>query len=439
MDLVLRGGRVFGGAHAASAASAARAAGAGHDVAADVRVVDGRIAEIGAGLRGDRELRVDDLWIVPGLVDLRAHLREPGAEHKEDLTSGSRAAAAGGFTTVCALPDTSPVNDHRAVTELIVRRAAEVGLARIRPLGAISRGLAGERFADLADMKQGGIVAVTDATRCVHDAAFLRRALEYADTFGLPLVQHAEDPHLIEGGAIDEGPIATRLGLRPQPALSETAIVARDLELVAWTGARYHVAHASAARTVELVRDAKRRGLPVTAEVSALHLTLTTAACATYDPATRLSPPLRSEADRQALIAGVADGTIDAIVSDHAPQALTDKEVELEAAAPGAVGLETVVPLVLALVRAGALPLHRALDALTRGAAACFALDAGGLTVGGAADLTVIDPGRAWTVRPGELVGRSKNTPIIGHDVVGRAVFTMCGGRVTLDRDGRCA
>ncbi len=431
MDLVLRGGRVLG-------AHGALASGAWRDAVVDVRITDGRITEIGPGLRGGREVRVDDLWVVPGLVDLRAHLREPGAEHKEDLTSGSRAAAAGGFTTVCALPDTSPVNDHRAVTELIVRRSAEVGLARIRPLGAISRGLEGERLADMADMKQGGIVAVTDATRCVHDAAFLRRALEYADTLGLPLVQHAEDPDLVEGGAIDEGPIATRLGLRPHPALTETAIVARDLELVAWTGARYHVAHASAARTVALVRDAKRRGLPVTAEVSALHLTLTTAACATYDPATRLSPPLRSEADRQALIAGVADGTIDAIVSDHAPQALTDKEVELEAAAPGAVGLETVVSLVLALVESGALPLARALDAVTRGAAACFALDAGALDAGGAADITVIDPARAWTVRAAELVGKSKNTPLTGARMIGRAVLTLCGGRVTLVRDGWC-
>jgi dihydroorotase len=428
MDLVLRGGRVLG----------ARPGAAWHDGAADVRIADGRIVEIGPGLRGGRAIAVDELWVVPGLVDLRAHLREPGAEHKEDLASGSRAAAAGGFTTICALPDTNPVNDQRAVTELVVRRAAEVGLARVRPLGAISRGLAGKALADLADMKEGGIVAVTDATRCVHDAAFLRRALEYADTVGLPLVQHAEDPDLVEGGAIDEGPIATRLGLRPQPALSETAIVARDLELVAWTRARYHVAHASAARTVELVRDAKRRGLPVTAEVSALHLTLTTDACAGYDPATRLSPPLRAEADRRALIAGVADGTIDAIVSDHAPQALTDKEVELEAAAPGAVGLETVVPLVLALVREGALPLARAIDALTRGAAACFALDAGGLAIGGPADLAVIDPDRGWTVRGAELVGKSKNTPLAGARVTGRAVLTLCGGRITLDRDGRC-
>ena len=428
MDLVLRGGRVLAGAN-----------GAWRDGVADVRSVDGRVAELGSGLRGGREVRVDDLWVVPGLVDLRAHLREPGAEHKEDLLSGSRAAAAGGFTTVCALPDTSPVNDHRAVTDLIVRRAAEVGLAHIRPLGAVSRGLAGERLADVADMKAGGIVAITDATRCVHDAAFLRRALEYADTFGLPLVQHAEDPQLVEGGAIDEGATATRLGLRPQPALTETAIVARDLELVAWTGARYHVAHASAARTVELVRDAKRRGLPVTAEVSALHLTLTTEACASYDPATRLAPPLRSERDRQALIAGVADGTIDAIVSDHAPQALTDKEVELEAAAPGAVGLETALPLVLALVRDGALPLARALDALTRGAARCFALDAGTLEPGAVADVVVIDPQRAWTVRAAELVGKSKNTPLVGARLVGRAVLTLCGGTVTLDRDGRCA
>lgn len=430
MDLVLRGGRVLG---------AAGPAGPARDVAADVRIRDGRIVEIAPGLRGGREVAIPDLWVLPGLVDLHCHLREPGAEHKEDLASGARAAAHGGFTTICAMPDTTPVNDQRTVTELIVRRAAEIALARIRPIGAITRGLAGERFADIADMKDGGIVAVADGDRAVADAAVLRRALEYARTFDLPLVQHAEDVALAEGGVMHEGALATRIGLRAHTAMAEAAMVARDLEIVAGTGGRYHVAHASAARTVELLRDGKRRGLPITAEVSALHLALTEAACADYDPRARLSPPLRSEADRQALLAGIVDGTIDAIVSDHAPSALTEKEGLFEEAVPGAVGLETALAVVLGLVAAGHLPLARAVDALTAAPARAFALDAGALALGGAADLCVVDPGRAWTVGAAELVGKSKHTPLAGQALVGRAVLTLLAGAVTCDRDERLA
>ena len=430
MDLVLRGGRVLG---------ATDPSGAARDVAADVRIRDGRIVEIAPGLRGGREVAVTDLWVVPGLVDLHAHLREPGAEHKEDLVSGARAAAHGGFTTVCAMPDTAPVNDQRTVTELIVRRAAEIGLARIRPIGAITRGLDGERLADIADMKDGGIVAVADGDRAVADAAVLRRALEYCRTFDLPLVQHAEDLHLAEGGVMHEGALATRIGLRAHPAMAESAMVARDLEIVAATGGRYHLAHVSAARTVDLIRDAKRRGLPVTAEVSALHLLLTEAACTDYDPHARLSPPLRGEADRQALLAGVADGTIDCVVSDHAPTALTEKEGLFEEAVPGAVGLETTLAVVLGLVAGGHLPRARALDALAAAPARAFALPAATLAPGALADIAVIDPGRAWTVAAHELVGKSKHTPLLGRSLVGRAVLTLLAGAATCDRDGRMA
>ena len=431
MDLVLRGGRVLG--------ADADAPGAWRDAAADVRIRDGRIVEIGPGLRGGREIDVRDLWVTPGLVDLRAHLREPGAEHKEDLTSGARAAAYGGYTTVCALPDTSPVNDQRTVTELLVRRAAEVGLIHLRPIGAVTRGLGGERLADVADMKDGGIVAVSDGDRAVADAAVLRRALEYARTFGLPLVQHAEDASLAEGGVMHEGPLSTRIGLRAHPACAEASVVARDLEIVAATGGRYHVAHVSSARTVALVREGKRRGLPITAEVSPLHLLLTEDACADYDPHARLSAPLRHEDDRQALLAGVADGTIDAISSDHAPCALTEKEGLFEEAAPGAVGLETAAAIVLGLVASGALPLGRALAALTADPARCFGLDAGRLVVGGRADVAVLDPARAWTVGADELVGKSRNTPLLGRTLVGRAVLTLFGGAPTCDRDRRFA
>jgi dihydroorotase len=432
MDLVLRGGRVLG----------AQPSGAWLDVPADVRVANGVVAEIGAGLRGDRELDVRGLWILPGLVDLRAHLREPGSEHEEDLATGAAAAVSGGFTTVCAQPDTQPVNDSRVVTDWILRRAAEVNLCRVRPVGAITRGLGGEHLAEIAAMKAAGAVAVSDGEKCVRDLGLLRRALEYARTFDLPLVQHALDAELCEGGAVNEGPTATRLGLRPQPAVAESAIVARDLEVVAWTGARYHVAHVSAARTVALLREARKRGLPVTAEVTPHHLTMTEEACAGYDPHTKMNPPLRSSADRTALVDGLCDGTIDAIATDHSPEGLTDKEVELEIAAPGMIGLETALSLVLGLARDGHVPERCVIEALTIGPARAFGLltpagGAGTIGPGVTADLCIVDPTRAWTVSAGELCSKAKNTPLMGRSLVGRAILTMVGGRVVLDRDGR--
>jgi dihydroorotase len=434
MDLVLAGGRVLEPGDPATGHGAV-------DAPLDVRIVDGRIAELGRGLRGDRTISVAGLWVTPGLVDLHVHLREPGHEYKEDLASGTRAAASGGFTTVCCMPNTSPVNDSRVVTELIVRRAREVGLVKVRPIGAISRGLEGTHLADFADMKDGGIVAVSDDGRPVMDAGVVRRALEYARTFGLPLIQHAEDCGLVEGGAMTEGAVATRLGVRGQPSCAESAMVARDLEIVAYTGARYHVAHVSTARTVALVRDAKRRGLPVTCEVTPHHLTLTDEACAGYDGNTRVNPPLRSSADRAAVIEGLADGTIDCVATDHAPHSPVEKDVEFECAAPGMLGLPTAVPLVLALVRAGALAPGVAIAALTARPATALALGAGvgRLRVGDAADVTVIDPTRAWRLEAGPDAGKSRNSPWLGHDLIGRAVWTAVDGRVVHDLDGRMA
>jgi len=433
MDVVLTGGRVIDTSR-----------GEVSDGVADLWIRDGRIAEIGRGLAagGARRIDVGDLVVVAGLVDLHAHLREPGQEYKEDIESGTRAAVRGGFTTVCCMPNTHPTNDDRTVTELIVRRAREAGACRVRPIGAVTRGLEGKALADVADMKEGGIVAISDDGRPVADAGLLRRALEYARTWDLPLVQHAEDPSLVEGGAMNEGAVATRIGLRGQPACSESSMVARDLELVAWTGARYHVAHASAARTVALVRDAKRRGLPVTCEVTPHHVALTDEACAGYDPDTKVMPPLRSDADLAALIDALVDGTVDAIATDHAPHSPVEKDLEFECAAPGMLGLETALPLVLALVRRGAISLHRAIELLTSGPARTFGLDAGGaggLAVGVPADVCVIDPGRTWTVAPGELASKSKNTPFVGAAMEGRAVLTVVGGRIAHDLDGRAA
>ncbi len=425
-DLVLRGGRVFDPA-------AARPL----DQVGDVRIAHGRVVEIGRGLVGGRILDVKDLWIVPGLIDLHVHLREPGQEYKEDIETGARAAAAGGFTTICCMPNTRPVNDQRTVTELIVRRAREVAVVRIRPIGAITAGLEGKALADIGDMKEGGIVAISDDGRPVMNAGLMRRAFEYARTFDLPVVQHAEDLDLSEGGSMNEGAVATRIGIKGQPACAESAMVARDLEIVEWTGARYHVAHVSTARTVALVRDAKRRGLPVTCEVTPHHLALTDDACAHYDTRTKVMPPLRTAADQEALLEGLADGTIDCIATDHAPHSPVEKDVEFECAAPGMLGLETALPIILDFVRMGSLDERRAIAALTGAPARAFGLPGGGLAVGAVADLCVIDPERPVTITAEDLASKSKNTPFLGQTLAGRAVLTLVEGRCVFDLDGR--
>jgi dihydroorotase len=425
-DLVLRGGRVFDPA-------APRPV----DQAADVRITNGRIVEIGRGLVAPRIVDVRDLWVVPGLIDLHVHLREPGQEYKEDIETGTRAAAVGGFTTVCCMPNTRPVNDQRAITELIVRRAREVGSARVRPIGAVTHGLEGKALADIAEMKEAGIVAISDDGRPVMNAGLLRRAFEYARTFDLPLVQHAEDLELSESGAMNEGAVSTRIGIKGQPACAESAMVARDLEIVEWTGARYHVAHVSTARTVALVRDAKRRGLPVTCEVTPHHLALTDEACSHYDTRTKVMPPLRTAADQEALIEALADGTIDAIATDHAPHSPVEKDVEFECAAPGMLGLETALPIVLDFVRMGAIDDKRVITALTGGAARAFGLPGGTLAVGAVADLCIIDPERPFSIAADGLASKSKNSPFVGQTLAGRAVLTLFEGRAVHDLDGR--
>jgi dihydroorotase len=425
-DLVLRGGRVLDPA-------AARPV----DQAGDVRIVNGRIVEIGRGLVGGRIIDVRDLWIVPGLVDLHVHLREPGQEYKEDIETGTRAAAAGGFTTICCMPNTRPVNDQRTVTELIVRRAKEVGAVRVRPIGAITQGLEGKNLADIADMKEAGIVAISDDGRPVMNAGLMRRAFEYARTFDLPVVQHAEDLDLSEGGAMNEGAVATRIGIRGQPACAESAMVARDLEIVDWTGARYHVAHVSTARTVALVREAKRRGLPVTCEVTPHHLALTDEACSHYDTRTKVMPPLRTAADQEALLEALADGTIDCIATDHAPHSPVEKEVEFECAAPGMLGLETALPIILDFVRMGTLDEKRAIAAFTGHATRCFGLPGGTLAIGSVADICVIDPERPFMLSADGIASKSKNSPFIGQQLAGRAVLTLLEGRPVYDLDQR--
>jgi dihydroorotase len=428
MDLLLVGGRVLD--------PKARV-----DRRADVLIQGGVIADIAPGLHPPSDahvVNVRDRLVVPGFVDLHVHLREPGHEYKEDIGSGGRAAAAGGFTTVCCMPNTTPPNDNRSVTDLIVRRAREVGLVRVRPVGAISKGLAGESLAEMAEMREAGIVAVSDDGKPVMNAELMRRALEYARTFSLPVVQHAEDLNLSAGGVMNEGAVATRAGLRGQPPSAESAMVARDLELCAWTGARYHVAHMSTARSAELVRDARRRGLPVTCEVAPHHFSLTDAACAHYDTTTKVAPPLRTVADVDALKQALADGTVDAIATDHAPHSAVEKELEFDHAAFGMIGLETAFALTLRLVDEQVIELRRAIELLTSGPARCFGLDregVGALTIGLPADVTVLDPDRRWTVDRARMKSKSRNTPFHGWELRGRALLTLVGGKAVHDED----
>ncbi len=418
-DICLAGGRVIDPAR-------------NLDIEADVLIQDGRITRIERGIvpgAGVRVVAVKGLWVVPGFIDLHTHLREPGQEYKEDIATGTAAAAAGGFTALCAMPNTKPPNDNRAVTELIVRRAREVGSVRVYPIGAVTMGQKGETLTEMGELKDAGCVAVSDDGRPIMNAEVMRRALEYARGFGLTLIQHAEDLDLSGGGAMNEGAVATRCGMRGQPSAAESAMVARDLQLCELTGARYHVAHISAAESVALVRAAKRRGLLVTCEVTPHHLTLTDDACAGYDPNTKCNPPLRASADVAALREGLADGTIDAIATDHAPHSPVEKELEFENAAFGMIGLETALPLCLDLVRDGLLTPSLLVQRLTVGPASLLALPGGSLALGSPADVTVIDPDMAWPCEPGQLLSRSKNSPFLGRSLRGRAVLTLVAGR----------
>jgi len=421
MDICLRGGRVIDPAR-------------GMDAEGDVLLKDGVVAKVGKGIAdsagGARVLDVRGLWVVPGLIDLHTHLREPGQEYKEDIATGTRSAAAGGYTAVCAMPNTVPVNDNRAVTELIVRRAAEVGAVRVYPVGAISKGSKGESLAEMGELRDAGCVAVSDDGHPVMSSELMRRAMEYARTFGLTVVQHCEDQTLSQGGAMNEGAVSTRAGIRAQPSAAESSMVARDLELCALTGARYHVAHISSAESVRLVREAKRRGLPVTCEVTPHHLTLTDEACASYDTHAKCNPPLRTQADVDALRAALVEGVIDAVATDHAPHSPVEKDVEFEQAAFGVIGLETAVPLVLDLVRTAGLSPADFVRRMSTSPAAAFGLRGGTLAEGRLADVTVIDPEAAWTLKPAGLRSRSRNTPFSGRALKGRATLTIVGGRI---------
>jgi dihydroorotase len=411
---------------------------AGTAAPGDVLVEGATIAAVGApgSFAGAAAATVHDargLLVMPGLVDMHVHLREPGFEYKETIATGVQAALAGGFATVACMANTEPVNDSAAVTKFILDRAHVAGGARVHAIGALSAGLAGERLAEIGEMHRVGIVAVSDDGRPVMNAGLMRRALEYTRMFGLPVIAHEEDEHLAAGGVMHEGVTALRLGLRGSPATAEEVMVARDVALARLTGGRLHVAHLSTAGGVALVRGAKAEGLAVTAEATPHHLFLTDEAVEGYGTNAKMAPPLRARADVEALRAGLADGTIDAIATDHAPHHRDEKDVEFDAAANGVVGLETALPLGLRLVTEGVLDLPTLVARMTTGPARILGLAAGTLAPGAPADLTLIDPARRWRVEARAFRSKGRNTPFEGWEMTGRAVAVVVGGRVVHD------
>jgi dihydroorotase len=421
MSLLLRGGRVIDPAN-------------NLDAVQDVLIAEGKIERLGLSLEAPAGAEIVDASgkiVCPGFIDIHVHLREPGYEYKETVATGTRAAAAGGFTAVCCMANTNPVNDNGAVTDYILAKAKVEGVVRVYPIGAVTRGLRGEELAELAELAESGCVAFSDDGRCVMNAGLYRRAMEYTLPFGAPLISHAEDASLSHGASMNEGVVSTETGLPGQPAAAEDVMVARDILLAELTGAHVHIAHVSTAGAVRLIRDAKARGLQVTAEVTPHHLVLTEDAVRTWDPNTKMAPPLRTKRDVEALLEALADGTIDCIATDHAPHALSEKEGEFDLAAFGIVGLETAVAVLLdRLVRPGLLPLSTLIARLSRDPARLLNLPGGNLAAGAPADVTILDPDAETVVDPLRFRSRSRNTPFGGWTLRGAPWMTLVGGSV---------
>jgi dihydroorotase len=400
----------------------------------DVLIDGDRIQRVGRGLTQPTEATVLDATgkvVCPGFIDMHVHLREPGLEYKETVATGTRAAAAGGFTAVCCMANTQPVNDNRSITDYILAKAATEGIVRVYPIGAVTRGLGGKELAELAELAEAGCVAFSDDGRCVMNAALYRRAMEYTLPFGAPVISHAEDDHLSHGTAMNEGAVSTELGIPGAPAAAEDVMVARDILLAELTGAHVHIAHLSTAGAVRLVRDAKARGVRVTAEVTPHHLLLTEEAVRGFDSNTKMNPPLRTKRDVEVLLEALIDGTIDCIATDHAPHAASEKEGEYDLAAFGIVGLETAVGLMLdRLVKPGALPLATLVARLSRDPARLLGLPGGSLAAGAPADVTILDLEAGWTIDPARFQSKSRNSPFGGWAITGRPWKTIVGGRI---------
>jgi dihydroorotase len=426
MNLLLKGGRLVDPSQ-------------NLDQEMDLLIENGKIIETGENLHksGNNErasvntLDVKGLFVVPGLIDMHTHLREPGFEYKETIQTGSEAAAAGGFTSIACMPNTNPVNDNRSVIEFIKRKAALCHLVNVFPIAAISIGSKGSVLSEFMDLINAGAVAFSDDGKPVMDSALMRRALEYASSLGVPIISHCEDLRLSLGGAMNEGPVATELGLHGIPSIAEDTIVARDIIIAGYTKTHLHIAHVSTAGAVQLIREAKAKGYKITAETAPHYFTLTDEALRDYDTDAKVNPPLRSAADVAAIKEGLQDGTIDAIASDHAPHVFTDKNVEFEYAASGLTGLETSLSLGLNLVADGLLSLSQLVLKMSTNPARILNIAKGTLKTGDDADITVIDMKKNWVVDRDKLRSKGKNTPFHGWTMRGKAVLTIMGGNIT--------
>ncbi len=418
--ILLRGGRVVDPSQAL-------------DLSLDVLLADGRVAAVGPALEASAAQVIDVTGkvVTPGLIDVHVHLREPGQEHKETIATGARAAAAGGYTAVVAMPNTDPVIDSPALVGFVAAAGLKAGAARVYPTGAISLGLAGQRLAPMGEMVEAGAVAFTDDGHPVMDSGLMRLALEYARGFGVPIADHPEDLGLSRDGHMNEGLVSSRLGIRGKPNASEDVHIVRDLLLAEFTRGHIHLQHVSTAFGVDAIRQAKARGVHVTAEASPHHLLLTDAAVEGYRTEAKMNPPLRSELDRLAVLEGLGDGTLDVIATDHAPHHYDEKEQAFDDAPNGIVGLETAVGLMLGhVVGAGTLDLATLIDRMSCQPARAFGLPGGTLAPGTPADVTVLDLSTTWTVDPAAFVSRSRNTPFAGWELTGRALLTIVDGRV---------
>ncbi len=424
MKLLLKNGRVVDPAN-------------GRDGEFDVLIEDGIVARVDKNLpaEGAEVLEIQPGWIIaPGLIDVHVHLREPGQEHKETVATGVRSAVAGGFTAVACMPNTDPVNDHAGITQFILKKAAEAKLSRVYPIGAVSIGSKGEQMAELGEQKAAGCIAFTDDGRPVATALLMRRALEYAGMLGVPIINHCEDPSLKGDGVAHEGYHASALGLRGIPGVAESLMVERDVSLAELTSGHVHIAHMSARQSLRAVRAGKDRGVNVTCEVAPHHFTLTDETLEgpiKYDTNLKMNPPLREAADRDAMLEGIADGSVDLIATDHAPHHADEKALEFDRAPFGIVGLETAVPIVCdKLLHAGKITLTRMIQLLTTNPARIFKLQGGSLAVGSPADITVIAPDLQTTVKTAALLSKSKNSPFDGWQLRGGVAATIIDGRV---------
>jgi dihydroorotase len=420
MGLLIKGGRVIDPLQ-------------GIDETVDILVQAGRIKELGNNLKAETGFEIIEaagLLVTPGLIDMHVHLRDPGLEYKEDIATGTRAAAAGGFTSVACMPNTSPVNDCKTVTAYILNKAETESSVNVFPIGAITTGSKGEELAEMGEMKDAGCVALSDDGRPVTDSGQMRKALEAAVSIGIPLISHAEDLSLAAGGAMNEGALSREMGLQGIPWVAEDTAVARDVYLAEFTNSPLHIAHVSTRGSVRIIRNAKSRGVKVTCETAPHYFSLTEEAVRSCGANAKMNPPLREVADVAAIRTGLADGTIDAIATDHAPHHRDEKDVEFSRALNGIIGLETSLPLSLGLVRDGVLGISALVEKISLNPARILGIDRGTLQTGKPADITIIDPELEWVVEADKLASKSKNSPWIGLPLKGRAVFTIVGGKV---------